>query len=218
MKREEDNLPRQGNEPAPMSSNDSSEISNGTTATTTSPHVLWRMLVVTGAGGEDAGGCKGEGDAERESACTQSRLYQDHSKLDSSIMATHIEPMITIDSSIKSNFNYTPTYRKAWLGKQHALEKNYNNWGSCYQELPVWLGALCKVDKGARVEFEVVETYNGNEVIPNVCLFLCFGLLAQKLLKHAVEDTAEVHVDGDGHGSKNWFRRKPIPFAVRLNI
>ncbi|RYR08632.1 hypothetical protein Ahy_B05g076423 isoform A [Arachis hypogaea] len=35
----------------------------------------------------------------------------------------------------------------------------------------MWLGTLCKVNKGACVEFEAVETYNDNEIIQTVRLF-----------------------------------------------
>ncbi|KAL4356429.1 hypothetical protein AHAS_Ahas09G0085800 [Arachis hypogaea] len=55
-------------------------------------------------------------------SCIQSRLSQDHSKLDSGIMAAYVKPVITADLSMKvklviteiqNHFNYTPTYRKA---------------------------------------------------------------------------------------------------------
>ncbi|RYR24948.1 hypothetical protein Ahy_B02g058554 [Arachis hypogaea] len=75
---------------------------------------------------------------------TQSRLSQNHYKLDSSMVTAHIEPMITTNPSMKvkliiieiqSHFNYTPTNRKVWLVKQRVVEKAYDNWETSYQEL-----------------------------------------------------------------------------------
>ncbi|XP_025631056.1 uncharacterized protein [Arachis hypogaea] len=59
-------------------------------------------------------------------------LIRDHSKLDSNTIAEAIKPLVEADPSIKvksviaevqSKFNYTISYRKAWLAKQKAVEK-----------------------------------------------------------------------------------------------
>ncbi|RYR13244.1 hypothetical protein Ahy_B04g070342 isoform A [Arachis hypogaea] len=59
--------------------------------------------------------------------CTRATISQDHSKLDSITIAEAIKPLVEADPSLKvksviaeveSKFNYTVSYRKAWLAKQ----------------------------------------------------------------------------------------------------
>ncbi|RYR66923.1 hypothetical protein Ahy_A03g013112 [Arachis hypogaea] len=59
--------------------------------------------------------------------CTRATISQDHSKLDSTIIAEAIKPLVEADPALKvksviaevqSKFNYTISYRKAWLAKQ----------------------------------------------------------------------------------------------------
>ncbi|RYQ97482.1 hypothetical protein Ahy_B08g093530 [Arachis hypogaea] len=66
--------------------------------------------------------------------CTRATISQDHSKLDSITIAEAIKPLVEADPSLKiksiiaevqSKFNYTVSYRKAWLAKQRAVEKKY---------------------------------------------------------------------------------------------
>nr|XP_029146240.1 uncharacterized protein LOC114924811 [Arachis hypogaea] len=69
--------------------------------------------------------------------CTRSTISQDHSKLDSKTVAEAIKPLVEVDPSIKvksviadiqSKFNYTISYRKAWLAKQQAVESIFGSW------------------------------------------------------------------------------------------
>ncbi|RYR29573.1 hypothetical protein Ahy_B01g054003 [Arachis hypogaea] len=64
--------------------------------------------------------------------CTRATIYQDHSKMDSNTIAEVIKLLVEVDPSIKvksviakvrSKFNYTISYRKAWLAKQKSMEK-----------------------------------------------------------------------------------------------
>ncbi|RYR52240.1 hypothetical protein Ahy_A06g027160 [Arachis hypogaea] len=61
--------------------------------------------------------------------CTTATISQDHSKLDSITIAEAIKPLVEVDPSLKvksviaevqSKFNYTVSYRKAWLAKQRV--------------------------------------------------------------------------------------------------
>ncbi|RYR13977.1 hypothetical protein Ahy_B04g070687 isoform A [Arachis hypogaea] len=61
--------------------------------------------------------------------CTRATISQDHSKLDSITIAEVIKPLVEADPSLKvksviaevqSKFNYTVSYRKAWLAKQRV--------------------------------------------------------------------------------------------------
>ncbi|XP_025616710.1 uncharacterized protein [Arachis hypogaea] len=69
--------------------------------------------------------------------CTTATISQDHSKLDSITIAEAIKPLVEVDPSLKvksviaevqSKFNYTVSYRKAWLAKQRAIEKIFGGW------------------------------------------------------------------------------------------
>ncbi|XP_025637535.1 uncharacterized protein [Arachis hypogaea] len=64
--------------------------------------------------------------------CTRATISQDLSKLDSNTIAKAIKPLVEADPSLKvksviaevqSKFNYTVSYRKAWLAKKKSVEK-----------------------------------------------------------------------------------------------
>ncbi|XP_072079938.1 uncharacterized protein [Arachis hypogaea] len=83
--------------------------------------------------------------------CTVGTISQDHAKLDSDTIADAIRPLIEANPSIKvksviaevqSRYNYTVSYRKAWLAKQKAVAKVFGDWEVSYQTLPVWLKAM----------------------------------------------------------------------------
>ncbi|RYQ93163.1 hypothetical protein Ahy_B09g099445 [Arachis hypogaea] len=89
--------------------------------------------------------------------CTQygsgGTISQDHSKLDSITIAEAIKPLVEADPSLKvksvieevqSKFNYTVSYRKAWLAKQRAVEKTFGGWEASYEALPIWAFRHCK--------------------------------------------------------------------------
>jgi hypothetical protein len=83
--------------------------------------------------------------------CTSSALSQDHRKLDSNVICESIKSLVEKDPSvmvkviiahIREKFNFTTTYKKAWIGKNKAIEQIYGNWEKSYLELPRWLIAL----------------------------------------------------------------------------
>nr|XP_025703107.1 uncharacterized protein LOC112803867 [Arachis hypogaea] len=85
--------------------------------------------------------------------CTRATISQDHSKLDSITIAEAIKPLVEADPSLKvksviaevqSKFNYTVSYRKAWLAKQKAVEKIFGGWEASYEALPIWAFRHCK--------------------------------------------------------------------------
>ena len=107
-------------------------------------------------------------------------LSQDHTKLDSDMIAQFIEPMVRADPSLKvknviaeiqNRYGYLTTYRKAWVAKQKAIERVYGSWEGSYEELPKWLGEVCYFDRHARVEFKAVPAYHETELVPNTRIF-----------------------------------------------
>ncbi|XP_015961255.1 uncharacterized protein LOC107485255 [Arachis duranensis] len=90
--------------------------------------------------------------------CTMGAISQDHSKLDSDTVANSIMPLVETDPSIKvksiiaevqSRFNYTISYRKAWLAKQKSIAKVFGGWDDLYQALPWWLSVMVQKIPGA---------------------------------------------------------------------
>ncbi|XP_072074351.1 uncharacterized protein [Arachis hypogaea] len=104
--------------------------------------------------------------------CTMGMISQDHSKLDSDTVAEAIRPLVETDPSIKvksiiaevqSRFNYTISYRKAWLEKQKSIAKVFGGWEDSYQALPWWLSIIVQKMPGSVVQIETRPLYNGNE-------------------------------------------------------
>ncbi|XP_020989460.2 uncharacterized protein LOC107470969 [Arachis duranensis] len=104
--------------------------------------------------------------------CTIGTISQDHSKLDSDTVADAIRPLVESDPSIKvksiivevqSRFNYTISYRKAWLAKQKSIANIFGGWEDSYQALPWWLSVMVQKMPGSVVQIETRPLYNGNE-------------------------------------------------------
>ncbi|XP_057733717.1 uncharacterized protein LOC130948860 [Arachis stenosperma] len=104
--------------------------------------------------------------------CTMGVISQDHSKLDSDIVAEAIRPLVDTDPSIKvksiiaeiqSRFNYTISYRKAWLAKQKSIAKVFGDWEESFQALSWWLSVMVQNMSGSVVQVETRPLYNGNE-------------------------------------------------------
>nr|XP_025693013.1 uncharacterized protein LOC112795291 [Arachis hypogaea] len=104
--------------------------------------------------------------------CTTGMISQDHSKLDSDRVAEAIRPLVKTEPSIKvktiiaevqSRFNYTISYRKAWLAKQKSIAKVFDDWEESYQALSWWLSVMVQKMPGSVVQIETRPLYNGNE-------------------------------------------------------
>ncbi|XP_020999606.2 uncharacterized protein LOC110281583 [Arachis duranensis] len=109
--------------------------------------------------------------------CTRATICQDHSKLGSDTIAEAIKPLVEVDPSIKvksviaevqSKFNYTVSYRKAWLAKQKAVESIFGGWEASYEALPIWFEAMCQKEPSAVVHFETMPAYQGDDLVPDI--------------------------------------------------
>ncbi|XP_016191893.1 uncharacterized protein LOC107632746 [Arachis ipaensis] len=109
--------------------------------------------------------------------CTRATISQDHSKLDSITIAEVIKPLVEADPSLKvksviaevqSKFNYTVSYRKAWLAKQKAVEKIFGGWEASFEALPIWFQAMCHKEPSVVVHFETMPAYQGDEVVRDI--------------------------------------------------
>ncbi|XP_052880468.1 uncharacterized protein LOC108462218 [Gossypium arboreum] len=74
--------------------------------------------------------------------------------MDSAMLASLILPTVKADprtsvpvliANIRNQIGYTPSYRKAWIAKQKALEKMHSGWDASYDEIWQW----CQQCRGA---------------------------------------------------------------------
>ncbi|XP_058784186.1 uncharacterized protein LOC131658956 [Vicia villosa] len=87
----------------------------------------------------------------QDHTCVNTNVSQDHRKLSYDIICQEILHLVDKDPSLKvktiishivSTYNYTLSYRKAWLAKTKAIELVYGNWEDSYKRLPRFLFAL----------------------------------------------------------------------------
>ncbi|RYR74347.1 hypothetical protein Ahy_A02g009021 [Arachis hypogaea] len=106
--------------------------------------------------------------------CTVGTISQDHAKLVSDTIADTIRQLVEVDPSIKvksvitkvqSRFNYTLSYRKAWLAKQKAIAKVFSDWKVSYQTLPVWLKAMTMKMPRSHVQIKTLPVYRESEEV-----------------------------------------------------
>ncbi|XP_016185374.1 uncharacterized protein LOC107627005 [Arachis ipaensis] len=108
---------------------------------------------------------------------TRATISQDHSKLDSNTIAEAIKPLVEADLSLKvksviaevqSKFNYTVSYRKAWLAKKKSVEKIFGGWEASYEALPIWFEAMCHKEPSTIVHFETMPAYQGDDLVNDI--------------------------------------------------
>ncbi|XP_057745636.1 uncharacterized protein LOC130963549 [Arachis stenosperma] len=129
--------------------------------------------------------------------CSMGVISQDHSKLDSDTVAEAIRPLVETDPSIKvksiiaevqSRFNYTISYRKAWLAKQKSIAKVFGDWEESYQALPWWLSVMVQKMPGSVVQIETRPLFNGNEEAQGVDGTHLYGKYKGTLLVAVAQD------------------------------
>ncbi|XP_057719711.1 uncharacterized protein LOC130934140 [Arachis stenosperma] len=93
-------------------------------------------------------------------------ISQDHSKL-----LVEADPSLKVKSviaEVQSKFNYTISYRKAWLAKQRVVEKIFGGWEASYEALPIWFEAMCHKEPSAVVHFETMPVYQGDDLVGDI--------------------------------------------------
>ncbi|XP_016169067.1 uncharacterized protein LOC107611676 [Arachis ipaensis] len=81
------------------------------------------------------------------------------------------DPLIKVKSviaEVQGKFNYTVSYRKAWLTKQKAVAKIFGDWEVSYQTLPVWLKAMTVKMPRSRVQIKTLPVYRESEEVQGV--------------------------------------------------
>src|SRR3954470_9314707 len=93
-------------------------------------------------------------------------MAQDLQKLSHDMICHTIIPLVDVDPSLKVKtiishcvfvFKYRPSFKKAWLVKQKAIEIVYGKWEESYQQLPRYLTALQLYSPGTVTILETLQ-------------------------------------------------------------
>ncbi|XP_074337275.1 uncharacterized protein LOC141674470 [Apium graveolens] len=100
-----------------------------------------------------------------EHRCLVDRSLQDHKKLSARMISLIVKPLVidtpeipikTIIPLINNEHNHIVGYKKAWRGKQIAIEEVYGSSATTYQALPIFLAAIKKTNSETIDEIDVV--------------------------------------------------------------
>ncbi|XP_074359209.1 uncharacterized protein LOC141698417 [Apium graveolens] len=100
-----------------------------------------------------------------EHRCLVDQPLQDHKKLSARMISQLVKPLVidtpeipikTIIPLINNEHNHIVGYKKAWRGKQIAIEEVYGSWATTYQALPMFLAAIKKTNAGTIAEIDAV--------------------------------------------------------------
>ncbi|XP_004488438.1 uncharacterized protein [Cicer arietinum] len=76
-----------------------------------------------------------------------------------------------IIAQIQALYNYTISYRKAWLGKNKAIEQIYGNWEESYNQLLRWLLVMRTFAPGTIIKMETIPAYNEHSLVNGMTIF-----------------------------------------------
>ena len=93
-------------------------------------------------------------------SCVSLILSQDHSGLDSNLIASEVLELVRKELRISIaeivavvKFNYMPSYRKLWIGKKKAMARVFGDWDMSYHMLPKWLCEVQQFNPGTFVHY-----------------------------------------------------------------
>ncbi|CAN1139336.1 Protein MAIN-LIKE 2 [Linum perenne] len=98
--------------------------------------------------------------------CTGSQNNVSPTQLDVHVIADAVTPFVQarphvriklLQTEIHTMYGRQISYKKAWNGKQRAIERIYGNWEESYNELPTLMKAIQDRNYGTEVEFVTIE-------------------------------------------------------------
>ena len=107
-------------------------------------------------------------------------MRQDHPRLDSDLISTVILPMVrssprisvpVLIANIRSEYHYTPSYRKVWIAKQKVLEKMHHGWDASYNYLWQWCQVLNRWVPGSITELQTKPAYYRDRLVQGSRIF-----------------------------------------------
>ncbi|XP_052874711.1 uncharacterized protein LOC128280562 [Gossypium arboreum] len=107
-------------------------------------------------------------------------ISQDHPKMDSAMLASLIlltvkaDPRTSIPvliANIRNQMEYTPSYRKAWIVKQKALEKMHSGWDTSYNKIWQWCQVLERYIPGCITDLQTEPAYYNDQLLRGCQVF-----------------------------------------------
>ncbi|KAK5837915.1 hypothetical protein PVK06_006642 [Gossypium arboreum] len=107
-------------------------------------------------------------------------ISQDHPKMDSAMLASLILLTVKADprtsvpvliANIHNQIGYTPSYRKAWIAKQKALEKMHSGWDASYNEIWQWCQVLERYILGCITDLQTEPAYYNDQLLRGCQVF-----------------------------------------------
>lgn len=117
-------------------------------------------------------------------SCVYARLSQDHSQLDSNLIASEVRSVIkenpsvnikTLQNIILQKYSYFVHYWKVWDGKRKAIINVFGDWDESYNLLPKFLNILELTNPGTQVLWRMFEVEGSAHEAIFSCVFWAFG-------------------------------------------
>eukprot|EP00261_Vitis_vinifera_P017099 XP_010646608.1 PREDICTED: uncharacterized protein LOC104878249 [Vitis vinifera] len=116
--------------------------------------------------------------------CVYPKLSQDHSQLDSTLIAREIQNVVqrdhttsiaTLHQIVKDKFGYDVHYRRIWEAKRKAMLRVFGDWDESYQALPKWMNILQLTNPGTKVVWKTIPLGGISGNVRFMRVFWAFG-------------------------------------------
>ena len=116
--------------------------------------------------------------------CVYPKPSQDHSQLDSTLIANEIQNVVQRDPNIsiaalhlivKDKFGYDVHYRKVWEARKKAFKRVFGDWDESYHLLPKWMNVLKVTNPGTEVVWETSSLEGNDNHVRLIRVFWAFG-------------------------------------------
>ncbi|XP_057719343.1 uncharacterized protein LOC130933743 [Arachis stenosperma] len=84
------------------------------------------------------------------------------------VEADYLIKVKSVIAEVQGRFNYTVSYRKAWLTKQKAVAKVFGDWEVSYQTLSIWLKSMTLKIPRSHVQIKTLPVYRESEEVQGV--------------------------------------------------
>ncbi|CAL5404585.1 unnamed protein product [Camellia sinensis] len=105
--------------------------------------------------------------------CVYPRMNRDNCNLKSEVIAHFIKaqiaispelPLATIIEVVKEKFQFTISYKKAWLARTKAVAMVFGDWDESYRRLPRYMAALQSFNPGTVVMWDMIPNLHSTSI------------------------------------------------------
>ncbi|KAJ9672503.1 hypothetical protein PVL29_025922 [Vitis rotundifolia] len=116
--------------------------------------------------------------------CVYPKLSQDHSQLDSTLIAREIQNVVqrdhttsiaTLHQIVRDKFGYDVHYKRIWEAKRKAMLRVFGDWDESYQALPKWLNILQLTNPGTKIVWKTIPLGGISGNVRFMRVFWAFG-------------------------------------------